>query len=97
MSVITPIIVLPLLIYSGLFKNFGNMPDWIAWIQYLSPVKYAFIGFFENEVLYAQNGSNIGRFNFDVSLWISIALLASLGIGLRLMGLFFLWFLRTRL
>jgi len=45
MSALTPILLLPMFLYSGLFKNSGNLSDWIGWIQYISPIKYAFIGF----------------------------------------------------
>lgn len=88
---------MPFLLYSGLFKNSANLSNWIAWIQYLSSIKYGYIGFVENEVKYASNGSNIGFLNFDISLWDSVGILAVLGIGYRLLSLFFLWLLRARL
>jgi ABC-type multidrug transport system permease subunit len=30
-SAITPAILLPFFLFSGLFKNSGNYPDWIGW------------------------------------------------------------------
>lgn len=33
----------PLYMYSGLFKNIDNLPSWIGWLQYISPIKYGFI------------------------------------------------------
>jgi len=51
-NAVIPLIALPLILFSGFFKNSGNMPDWIGWIQYISPFKYGFIGFVHNEVLY---------------------------------------------
>ena len=47
-SAITPAIILPLFVYAGVFKNSGNLSDWVSWVQYISPIKYAFIGFIEN-------------------------------------------------
>lgn len=41
-SSVTPIVVLPLVLFSGQFKNAGNYPVWIGWVQYLSPIKYSF-------------------------------------------------------
>lgn len=41
-SSITPAVLLPFFLFSGLFKNAGNYPDWIGWIQYISPIKYSF-------------------------------------------------------
>ena len=31
-SALTPIIILPIFIFSGVFKNRDNLPDWIGWI-----------------------------------------------------------------
>lgn len=95
-SAVTPILMLPLVLFSGLFKNSGNLPDWIGWIQYLSPIKYTYSAFLQNEVLYAQD-SLINQMNLDVSLWASIGILAALGLAFRLISLFFLWLLRAKL
>lgn len=47
-SAITPIFLLPVILFSGFFKNSGNLSDWIGWVQYISPVKYAFSAFVHN-------------------------------------------------
>lgn len=47
-SAITPTLLLPLVLFSGLFKNSGNLPDWIGWIQYLSPIKYTYSAYLQN-------------------------------------------------
>jgi len=39
-SAVIPIVMLPLFLFSGFFKNTGNLSDWIGWIQYISPLKY---------------------------------------------------------
>ena len=49
-SAITPIIVIPFILFSGFFKNSGNVPDWIGWIQYVSSMKYSYIVWLNNEV-----------------------------------------------
>ena len=49
-SSITPALLLPLLVFSGFFKNRNNIPGWIGWIQYISPFKYGFSAFVFNEV-----------------------------------------------
>lgn len=41
------------LIFSGLLKNLANIPSWIGWIQYISPVKYTFASLIQNAVLYS--------------------------------------------
>ncbi len=47
-SAITPIVVIPFVLFSGFFKNSGNIPDWIGWIQYVSPMKYSYIAWINN-------------------------------------------------
>lgn len=44
-AAVTPMVLLPFFLFSGLFKNAGNLPNWIGWIQYVSPIKYAFSGY----------------------------------------------------
>ena len=39
---VTPIVLLPVILFSGFFKNTANLSEWIGWIQYISPVKYGF-------------------------------------------------------
>lgn len=94
-SSITPVVVLPFVLFSGQFKNSGNYPDWIGWIQYLSPIKYTFQAYLRNEVQFVD--SKIDTMNFDLSLWSDIGILVGLGVGIRLISLFFLWLLRSKL
>jgi ABC-type multidrug transport system permease subunit len=37
-----PIIVLPVVLFSGFYKNRETLPGWIGWIEYISPIKYGF-------------------------------------------------------
>lgn len=57
-SVVTPAILLPFFLFSGFFKNSGNLSSWIGWIQYISPIKYSFAAFVQNEVQFAS-ASNV--------------------------------------
>jgi hypothetical protein len=34
---------LPMLLFASFFKNRGDFPVWIGWIQYISPFNYGFI------------------------------------------------------
>ncbi len=43
-----PIFLLPINAFSGFFKNRADLPGWIGWMEYVSPVKYSFIGLLEN-------------------------------------------------
>lgn len=47
-SAATPIVLLPFVLFSGFFKNRFNLPVWIGWLEYISPIKYGFNGFVAN-------------------------------------------------
>lgn len=44
-SAFVPILMLPIILFSGFFKNRSDLPGWIGWIEYISPNKYGFIGY----------------------------------------------------
>jgi ABC-type multidrug transport system permease subunit len=44
-SAALPMVILPFILFSGFFKNRDDLPVWIGWIEYLSPLKYGFIAF----------------------------------------------------
>lgn len=46
---ITPLVLLPLMLFSGLYLNIGSIPVYFNWIQYLSPMKYAYQAIMINE------------------------------------------------
>ena len=46
---IVPMVLMPLIIFSGFFANSKYFYVWIGWLQYLSPVKYAFEALSINE------------------------------------------------
>lgn len=93
---ITPAFLLPIFLLSGFFKNTASLSAWIDWIQYLSPIKYGFAAFVQNEVQFAS-ASNLEQLNLDVSLWLSIGMLFVLAVSYQLISFFFLWRLRARL
>ena len=41
-STVNAIILLPTFVFTGFLKNLDNVPTWISWIQYITPVKYGF-------------------------------------------------------
>jgi ABC-type multidrug transport system permease subunit len=47
-STLTPLLVIPFILFSGFFKNNGNLPHWISWLAYISPIKYGFAALIEN-------------------------------------------------
>ena len=92
---ITTVILMPLMLFSGYFKNRDNLPVWVGWIEYLSPIKYGLIALLNNETQYKP--SRIGELNFDVGMWTSVGVLVVLIVSFKLLSLFFLWILKTKL
>lgn len=94
-SLIAMLVFLPLFLFSGYYKNTGNLSSWIGWVQYISPFKYGYAAFLQNQVQFAD--SRIEQVNFDCNFWMSISLLIALGIVFRLISFFFFWLLRSKL
>ena len=46
---LAPIIVMPLILFGGQFSNAGTIQSWISWLQYVSPIRYAFEVLVTNE------------------------------------------------
>ncbi|KAJ3313222.1 ATP-binding cassette sub- G member 1 [Blyttiomyces sp. JEL0837] len=44
-----PLILMPLMLFSGLFVNNGAIPVYFDWIKYISPMHYAYEGLVKNE------------------------------------------------
>lgn len=49
-SILLPFVILPVVLFSGFYKNREDLPDWISWSEYVSPLKYSFIAFMRNEL-----------------------------------------------
>ena len=48
-TALAPIVVMPLILFGGQFANPQNIPDWISWFQYLSPIRYSLEALVVNE------------------------------------------------
>eukprot|EP00931_Biecheleriopsis_adriatica_P003136 TRINITY_DN10444_c0_g1_i1.p1 TRINITY_DN10444_c0_g1~~TRINITY_DN10444_c0_g1_i1.p1 ORF type:complete len:649 (+),score=128.43 TRINITY_DN10444_c0_g1_i1:60-2006(+) len=46
---VAPIIILPLMMFSGFFLNPESTPVWLKWVEYISPIKYGFSALVVNE------------------------------------------------
>lgn len=49
-TAVLPIVVLPLVLFSGLYANSQSTPGWLRWIKYISPMYYSFVGLARNEL-----------------------------------------------
>ena len=48
-SALVPVLILPFVLFSGLYKNRTDLPVWLGWIEYLSPLKYGFTAMTVNQ------------------------------------------------
>ena len=39
-SGMAPLLLLPLMMFSGMYNKLNSIPSWIAWLQYISPFRY---------------------------------------------------------
>lgn len=37
---LAPVLLLPLMMFSGLYNRLSSIPVWISWMQYVSPFRY---------------------------------------------------------
>jgi len=46
---VVPMLLMPIMMFSGFFVNAHTSPAFLAWIEYLSPMKYSFVSLIKNE------------------------------------------------
>lgn len=107
---VLPLVLLPVLLFSGLFVNSGNFPVWLSWLQWASPVRYAFSGLLRNqfnnytfnncpgetaEECSGQRAINQLGFNNDLPIGVFIAILSGIYV-LLIAGGYLALFLKTR-
>jgi ATP-binding cassette subfamily G (WHITE) protein 1 len=45
-----PLVILPVMIFGGLFVNLDSVPVWLRWMQYCSPVRWSFNAMMREEL-----------------------------------------------
>ncbi|RHY02045.1 hypothetical protein DYB37_007719 [Aphanomyces astaci] len=103
--VIGIVLILPLVLFGGLFINTDNTPDYFIWLEYISPLKYAYRGVmraFWSTVLdipcdptranCVHNGAAVLKnASLDkASMVLDVAALLGLNFGFRFIGMLFL-------
>lgn len=70
----SPLLLLPLMMFSGLYNKLGSIPSWIAWIQYISPFRYGLHILLLNEYgeLVVVNGPLSYDYRRDLQINLSI-------------------------
>lgn len=86
-SNLSNVVTLPSIFFGGLFTNGTTMVKGVGWIQYLSPIRYAFEG-----MLYAEYEETILKgvlvqYNLNMGYWNCIIGLAVLSVATRIASL----------
>jgi ATP-binding cassette subfamily G (WHITE) protein 1 len=91
---ISPIILMPIMLFGGLFANSGSYPSWIGWIQYISPIRYGLEALVRNEFLDREMLPDVTNpvesLNFELGGNVCLIMLAVLAIFFRLVSVGFL-------
>lgn len=99
-QIVAPLVIIIFFLFGGLLVNLENLPAFLRWIQWVSPITYCNKAFAQNEfnnlALSCQPGSSfcysngsdvIQAFSLGTpSLWYSILINVCLGIGFLLLG-----------
>lgn len=93
-----PMLMLPFMIFAGFYANRKKFPDWIGWVEYISPMKYAFETVCWNEFDETRLVPNpIDLLGFSLTIWKCVGILIALVLGFRLIALMLLSSLKKRL
>lgn len=100
-------VILPFLLFGGLFINSGNCPEYFIWVQYISPTKYGFEALMkifwsgvsiipcdvDVETCVATTGAQVlHSFQMESrSVFIDILILIAINFGFRFVGFIALW------
>ena len=90
-SVLTPMLVVPMMLFAGFFVSQDSIPKWLLPFRETSIFKYAYQALFLNEFEGLELGcmsakdpkefcDPIGEYNSPQSLWLSILLLLIIGV-----------------
>ncbi|KAJ3217270.1 ATP-binding cassette sub- G member 1 [Dinochytrium kinnereticum] len=92
-------LLLPMMLLSGLFINSSAMPNWISWLQYLTPIKYAFEGILKSQISGTRGGDQLIKSLFgkvELSVLTCGMLLLAIALSLFLLAYFNLYLLVSK-
>lgn len=87
-NAIAPAFLIPLVLFSGFFINRDTVPDWLGWIEWVSPFRYGLEGKLENEYTDSHLGTGeLDKYGLDLGLGLSAGLYLIVGLFIRSLGL----------
>jgi len=93
---VSPLVNQPLNLMGGYYVNAKTYPNWIGWLQYLSPVRYGFMSLAEAQWTPYDRVNGMIKdwssvYEFDLGYWECLACMLILTILLRLFVVLALW------
>lgn len=95
---VVPVVVLPLMLFAGYMSNVNSIVGWLAWLQYLSPIRYTLEIFFRTEYReedFIGNGNPLNpypvtAYNYDIGMGLCFLIMALIALGARIIAFFML-------
>ena len=89
---LSPIIMMPIILFGGMFTNLDSYHAWITWLQYLSPIRYGLEAIVRNEYEDAdptgeKTKNPIETLSFDIGFMKCLIILLVLTIALRIVSM----------
>ena len=98
-SAITPVCMMPILLFGGFFSNLGTVGQWLGWLQYLSPIRYTNELLIRNEfegVDLSPTENPIDSLDLNIGMTLCAILLLVIGFVLRILSVILLKLLEDR-
>jgi ABC-type multidrug transport system permease subunit len=89
-SAMAPALLLPLMMFSGLYNRLDSIPNWISWMQYISPFRYGLHAVMLNEYNDEKYYFYGVEFDYKDNLSINLSYWGNVGVLLGLSGLYYL-------
>lgn len=72
-SGLSPVMLLPLMMFSGIYNKLNSIPGWISWLQYISPFRYGLHMLLLNqyEDLVIESGAIVYDYKKDLAINLS--------------------------
>lgn len=99
---ISPAVLMPLMLFSGFMSNVDTIVSWLAWLQYISPVRYTLEIFlraeYRREQFYDENNKLFDArnpyppegYNYDLGMGWCFGIMILAACAARVLGYFFL-------
>jgi len=81
-------VLIPIIVFGGLAVNINDIPGYIRWLQYFSPLRHSFLILFQDQ-MNSEKFQQFQPYNLPKQLGIDGDSTAALGYLLGLFGLYF--------